>query len=201
MLEIIHFLWYYHQYCVKIRSEELNPGVPPAVSAVLLRSFASRTSLEENMKRLIAFLLIACMVACMCVAAVSAADETTAAVEETTTAVEETTAAAEQTTAAVEETSAAAESEAAPAEESEGPGALRIILLVMQILSCVVLTATIMLQSSKEGGLGALTGNSGNYFGKSKSATLDAKLGRITKWIAAAFVLLTLIVSLLYTAA
>ena len=198
MLEIIHFLWYYHQYCVKIRSEELNPGVPPAVSAVLLWSFAPRTLLEENMKRLIAFLLIACMVACMCVAA---ADETTAAVEETTTAVEETTAAAEETTAAVEETSAAAESEAAPAEESEGPGALRIILLVMQILSCVVLTATIMLQSSKEGGLGALTGNSGNYFGKSKSATLDAKLGRITKWIAAAFVLLTLIVSLLYTAA
>ena len=164
------------------------------------------------MKRLIAFLLIACMVACMCVAAVSATDETTAAVEETTAAVEETTAAVEETTAAVEETAVAEETAvveknvaeetaAEEAEESEGPGALRIILLVMQILACVVLTATIMLQSGKEGGLGALTGNSGNYLGKGKSATLDAKLARITKWIAAAFVLLTLIVSLLYTAA
>lgn len=164
------------------------------------------------MKRLIAFLLIACMVACMCVAVVSATDETTAAVEETTAAVEETTAAVEETTAAVEETAVAEETAvvektvaeetaAEEAEESEGPGALRIILLVMQILACVVLTATVMLQSSKEGGLSALTGNSGNYLGKGKSATLDAKLARITKWIAAAFVLLTLIVSLLYTAA
>lgn len=168
------------------------------------------------MKRLVAILLIACMVTCMFVAGVSAADETTAAVEETTAAVEETTAAAEESTAVAEEppvaveesTAAAAETEAAPAEEtaapaeqSESPSALRIVLLVMQILACVVLTVAVMLQSSKEGGLGALTGNSGNYFGKNKSATMDGKLAGITKWIAAAFVLLTLIVSLLYTAA
>ncbi len=78
--------------------------------------------------------------------------------------------------------------------------ALRIVLLVLQIISCVVLTAVVLLQSGKENGIGALTGNSDSYMGK-KAATLDAKLARMTKWIAAAFVLLTLFVSLLYTAA
>ncbi|MBQ6431284.1 MAG: preprotein translocase subunit SecG [Oscillospiraceae bacterium] len=78
---------------------------------------------------------------------------------------------------------------------------LRIVLLVMQILSCVALTAIITMQDSKEGAMGALTGNSESYMGKGKAATKDAKLASITKWIAAAFVLLTLIVSLLYTTA
>lgn len=80
-------------------------------------------------------------------------------------------------------------------------GTLKVILLVLQLISCVVLTAIILFQSGKEDGLGALTGNSGNYLGKNKAATLDAKLASITKWIAAAFVLLTFFVSMLYTAA
>lgn len=75
---------------------------------------------------------------------------------------------------------------------------LRVVLLVLQIISCVVLTAVILLQSGKENGIGALTGSSDTYMGK-KAATMDAKLSRMTKWIAAAFVLLTLFVSLLYT--
>lgn len=76
---------------------------------------------------------------------------------------------------------------------------VRIILLVLQMISCVALTAIILLQSGKENGLGALAGNSDNYMGK-KAGTLDAKLARWTKWVAAAFVLLTLVVSMLYTA-
>ena len=77
---------------------------------------------------------------------------------------------------------------------------LRIVLLVLQILSCVALSTIVLLQSSKEGGLGALAGNSDSYMGKGKGASLDSKLARWTKWVAAAFVLLTLVVSLLYTA-
>ena len=76
---------------------------------------------------------------------------------------------------------------------------LQIILLSLQILSCVALTVIIMLQSGKEDGIGALTGNSDSYLGKNKAATRDAKLGRLTKWFAGAFVLLTLFVSMGYT--
>ena len=75
---------------------------------------------------------------------------------------------------------------------------VKYILLGMQILSAVVLIVIVTLQSGKDGGLGALAGNSGSYMGKNKGGTLDEKLSGITKWIAAAFVLLTLFVSLLF---
>ena len=79
---------------------------------------------------------------------------------------------------------------------------LKIILLIMQIISCVALTIIVLFQNGKEGGMSALTGGASDTFmGKNKAATLDAKLARITKWVAAAFVLLTLFVSMLYTAA
>ena len=45
--------------------------------------------------------------------------------------------------------------------------------------------------------LGAIAGGSDTYLGKGKAGTLDAKLSRLTKWIAAVFVLLTLFVALL----
>ena len=77
--------------------------------------------------------------------------------------------------------------------------ALKIILLVFQLISCVVLTAIILLQSSKSDGMSALTGNSDSFLGRSKAATLDAKLERLTKWVAAVFVMLTLFVAMLYS--
>ena len=70
------------------------------------------------------------------------------------------------------------------------------VLLIMQIISCVALIAIITMQNGNEGGLGALAGNSDNYFGKNKGASKEATLARWTKWIAGAFVLLTLFASL-----
>ena len=52
-------------------------------------------------------------------------------------------------------------------------------------------------QNGAEDGLGAIAGGSDTYLGKGKAGTLDAKLSRLTKWIAAVFVLLTLFVALL----
>ncbi len=77
---------------------------------------------------------------------------------------------------------------------------IKYILMGMQLLSAVALIIIVTLQSGKESGLGALAGNSDSYMGKNKGNTMDAKLARITKWVAAAFVLATLFVSLLYTA-
>ncbi len=70
------------------------------------------------------------------------------------------------------------------------------VLLIMQIISCVALIVIVMLQTGKDDGLGALAGNSDNYFGKNKAATREAKLARLTKWVAGAFVLLTLFASM-----
>jgi len=77
---------------------------------------------------------------------------------------------------------------------------IKYILMGLQVASAIALVIIITLQSGKENGLGALAGNSDSYMGKNKGNTRDAKLARITKWVAAGFVLLTLFVSLLYTA-
>ncbi len=76
---------------------------------------------------------------------------------------------------------------------------LKTILLVFQLISCAVLTVIILLQSSKSDGMSALTGGTDTFLGRSKAATLDEKLERLTKWVAAVFVLLTLFVALLYS--
>lgn len=74
---------------------------------------------------------------------------------------------------------------------------LEIILIVLEALCSIVLIAVIMLQSGKEAGLsGALAGASDSYLSKNKKGGLDQMLASSTKWIAAAWVVLTLVLSL-----
>ena len=71
------------------------------------------------------------------------------------------------------------------------------IFAVLQLLSGVALTTIVLMQSGKSAGLsGAIAGGAENFFGKGKAKTLDAKLARMTKWFALAFVVLTLILNL-----
>ena len=76
-------------------------------------------------------------------------------------------------------------------------GVFEIILVAVQALLSVALIAVVLLQSGKEAGLsGALSGASDSYLNKNKSGNLDQKLASSTKWIALAWVLLTLSLSL-----
>ena len=78
---------------------------------------------------------------------------------------------------------------------------LKIIVLVLDLISAVLLTATILIQSGKSAGLsGAIAGASESFMAKGGSKTLDAKLAKATKWIGLAFVLLTLLTVILVTA-
>ena len=76
--------------------------------------------------------------------------------------------------------------------------AVKIILIVLEVIVSVVLTAVVLMQSGKEAGLGALAGNSESYMNKSKMGGLDKKLASATKWIALAWILLTLVLTLVY---
>ena len=72
------------------------------------------------------------------------------------------------------------------------------VLIVIQVLISVGLSVIILLQSGKESGLsGALTGNNETYMGKGGSSTLDKKLASATKWVAAVWAVLTLVLCLL----
>ncbi len=74
---------------------------------------------------------------------------------------------------------------------------LKLILLIFQMISCVVLTVVIILQNGAEDGLGAIISSSDTYLGKGKVLHAGREALRLTKWVAAVFVLLTLFVALL----
>ena len=75
---------------------------------------------------------------------------------------------------------------------------LETILIILEALCSVALIVVVLLQSGKESGLsGALSGSSDSYLSKNKAASLDKKLATSTKWIAAAWALTTLCLSLI----
>ena len=79
---------------------------------------------------------------------------------------------------------------------------LKTIVLVLDLISAVLLTATILVQSGKSAGLsGAIAGASDSFMAKGGSKTLDAKLAKATKWIGLAFVLLSLLSVILVSVA
>ena len=78
---------------------------------------------------------------------------------------------------------------------------LKVISLVLDLICAVLLTATILFQSGKSAGLsGAIAGASDSFMAKGGSKTLDAKLAKATKWIGLAFVVLSLVTTILITA-
>ena len=74
---------------------------------------------------------------------------------------------------------------------------MKTLLIVIEALASLALIVVVLLQSGKEAGLsGALSGSSDSYLSKNKKGGLDQILASSTKWIAIAWVLLTLALSL-----
>ena len=75
-------------------------------------------------------------------------------------------------------------------------GVFETIVIILEALCSIALIGVVLLQSGKEAGLsGALTGASESYMNKNKSGNLDQKLAASTKWIAVAWLVLTLVLS------
>ena len=75
-------------------------------------------------------------------------------------------------------------------------GVLETIVIILEAICSVALIGVVLFQSGKEAGLsGALAGSSDTYLSKNKKGTLDAMLASSTKWIAAAWIVLTLVLS------
>ena len=75
---------------------------------------------------------------------------------------------------------------------------LKTILIVLEVIASLALVVVVLLQSGKESGLsGAIAGNSDSYMNKSKMGGWDKKLAKATKWIALAWILATLFLSLI----
>lgn len=71
---------------------------------------------------------------------------------------------------------------------------LNVLTIVLMVIASIALIVSVLMQSSDDSGLGALSGStSESFFSKNKMNTLEGKLAMITKFSAIAFVVLALI--------
>ena len=75
---------------------------------------------------------------------------------------------------------------------------MKFALTIIQLLCGLVLIAVVMLQSGKSAGLsGAIAGGADTFLSKNKAKSWDAKLAKMTKWVAIVFMVLTLVLCLI----
>ena len=74
---------------------------------------------------------------------------------------------------------------------------MELVLTILEAIASVALIVVVLLQSGKKAGLsGAIAGGSDTYMSKNKTGDLDQKLADSTKWIALAWIVLVLLMSL-----
>lgn len=71
------------------------------------------------------------------------------------------------------------------------------VLTIIFVIDCIALTVVVLMQEGKSAGLGALAGGSSEtYWGKNKGRSKEGNLAKITKLMAAAFIILALVLNL-----
>ena len=173
----------------------------------------------KNIKSLLALVLAVCLMMSLAVTAfaedvsvLSAPAETTAATETATEGADEVEEAPAEDEGAEADTKPQIEAEVVAPEDVEGAEttgaveteevsggvkALRVVLTVLEVIASLIMVIVILLQSGKEAGLsGAISGNSDSYANKN-GLSRDKKLAKATKWVAIAWLVLTLALSLL----
>ena len=74
---------------------------------------------------------------------------------------------------------------------------MKLALTILLLLVDLFLITVILLQEGKTAGInGSISGGADTFLSKNKAKSLDAKLARWTKWVAIAFVVLSVVVSL-----
>lgn len=74
---------------------------------------------------------------------------------------------------------------------------LKVIVEIVYILICIALTFVVLKQEGKTAGLsGAITGTGETYWSKNKGRSVEGTLEKFTKYLAAAFIVLSVILNL-----
>ncbi len=76
--------------------------------------------------------------------------------------------------------------------------AIEIVLGILIILVSLIIIVAILLQPGRRAGInGAISGGADTFLSKNKARTIDAFLGRWTKWIAVIFFILAIVANIL----
>lgn len=73
---------------------------------------------------------------------------------------------------------------------------LRIVITVIFIIICIALSAIVLLQEGKSAGLGTISGAAESYWGKNKGRSMEGMLVKVTRWLAIAFMVLSVLLNM-----
>lgn len=73
----------------------------------------------------------------------------------------------------------------------------KLILTILQFIGSLFLIAVVLLQSGKSSNLGSIAGVADSFMTKNKASTWDAKLVRLTGFVVAGFIFITLVLSVI----
>ncbi len=74
---------------------------------------------------------------------------------------------------------------------------LRGIVTVLYVLLCIALIVVVLMQEGKSAGLsGAINGVADTYWGKNKGRSMEGTLEKITKALAALFIIISIILTM-----
>jgi preprotein translocase subunit SecG len=74
----------------------------------------------------------------------------------------------------------------------------QLVVSIIYFIVALALIAIVMLQSGKSAGLsGAISGGADTFLSKNKAKSADARMAKMTKWVAILFLVLTLVLCFL----
>lgn len=73
---------------------------------------------------------------------------------------------------------------------------LRTVINILFILDCIALTIIVLMQEGKSAGLGTIAGAADTYWGKNKGRSMEGTLVKSTKFLAVAFIVVSVILNL-----
>ena len=73
---------------------------------------------------------------------------------------------------------------------------LKIVITILFVIDCIALSAVVLMQEGKSAGLGTSAGMADTYWGRNKGRSMEGTLVKVTKILAALFLILAAVLNL-----
>ena len=73
---------------------------------------------------------------------------------------------------------------------------LKIVITIIFVIDCIALSAVVLMQEGKSAGLGTISGMAATYWGQNRGRSMEGTLVKVTKILAALFIILAAVLNL-----
>ena len=73
---------------------------------------------------------------------------------------------------------------------------LKIVITILFVIDCIALSAVVLMQEGKSAGLGTIAGMADTFWGQNRGRSIEGTLVKVTKILAALFLILAAVLNL-----